>query len=137
MRTLPVPTQMALSSTLAAILNTAKVGEEFKAFLVASGLTDVDQVALMAANESKLEDSTFPLLQAAGIPTESLAQIISLKKAWRLCRTAMGRDEITTTGRFSTPSTAVMPAPDINSLTTTWKKKRDYRFLGTGFLQSN
>ena len=71
-----------LHHELSAILTSAKAPQELAEFLGGAGLLEVDQVALMASDENRLEDKVFPVLKAAGVPTEGLPEQIAIKKAW-------------------------------------------------------
>ena len=123
-----------LSQALSSILVSAKASDKFKAFLESNDFTEVDQIGLLAATESKLEESVFPMLKTAGVPVESLADMISLKKAWMLCRTAMERDQYTSSGRVAVPTNDVLPAPDRTAMTATWKKTYNYNLPGDRLL---
>ena len=125
---LGVGVMAALHHELSAILSTAKAPDKLAEFLSSNGLTDIDQVGLLATDEDKLEEKVFPAMKEAGVPVDSLAQQIGIKKAWMLCRTRMSENRTVRTG--ATKEEDVLPAPTRENLTQSFK--REHKFLLSG-----
>ena len=90
---------MALRDDLKAILVAAEAPAELEKFLVTKNLLQIDQLALMASDEDRLEDKCFPILKAGGVPVDGLQKQITIKKAWHLARTAMTESKKVHTGQ--------------------------------------
>ena len=123
----------ALNHELSAILVTAKAPAKLGEFLLNSGLTEVDQVGLLASDEDKLEAKVFPTLKAAGVPTEGLGEQIGIKKAWMLRRARMLESKSTR----AAPAKAeedVLPAPTRENLVQTFKREHKFQLSGERLL---
>ena len=84
---------MAMRDELKALLVAAETPPEFEKFLIDKKLLQVDQLALMASDEDRLEDKIFPILKTASVPMDDLTAQISIKKAWSLARTSMNENK--------------------------------------------
>ena len=78
-----------LRDDLVAILVSANAPQVLNDILVKNNLLEVDQLALMATDENRLEDKVFPVFKAAGVPTDTLPDQIAIKKAWHLARKSL------------------------------------------------
>ena len=123
---------MAMRDELTAILAAAEVPTEFKDYLVSKGLFQVDQLALMASDENRLEDKIFPILTAASIKMDDLMTQIAVKKAWNLARTAMATSMKVHTG--TTTATDILPHPTRENIVQTWKRTHSFTLSGERLL---
>ena len=64
-----------------------------------SVLTQQD-VGLLVSSEASFETKTLPLLKADTVPTDGIADIVSLKKGWLACQGAVDREASTAAGRI-------------------------------------
>ena len=109
---------MSLSPELESILANSKTHQKFAEFLRKNNFTMVKDVGLLASTETVFEDKTLPLLKAANIPTESLSDIVALKKAWHACRGAVEREASTAAGRIPpVVDSSPLSAPDKTTIT--------------------
>ena len=123
---------MAMRDELTAILAAAEVPKEFTEYLVNKGLFQVDQLALMAGDENRLEDKIFPILTAANIKMDDLMTQIAVKKAWNLARTAMNTSMKVHTG--ATTATDILPHPTRENIVQTWKRTHSFTLSGERLL---
>ena len=57
-------------------------------------------VGLLASSEARFETKALPLLKADNVLTDGIADIVSLKKAWLVCRGEVDREASTAAGRL-------------------------------------
>ena len=122
----------ALRDDLKALLVTAETPDEFEQFLISKKLLQVDQLALMASDEDRLEDKIFPVLKAASVPLDDLTAQIAVKKAWSLARTSMRENKKVQLG--SGAPTDVLPTPTRDNIVQTWKRFHNFNLSGERLL---
>ena len=122
--------KMALSPELAAIVASANAPAKFSEFLVKNAQLTMEQVGLWASTEGVFEEKTIPMLQAGGVPTEGIADMVSLKKVWMTCRACMDRQASVSAGRL--PSTGNTPiAVEVKTpLDVEWKRVHGFTVPG-------
>ena len=121
---------VTLSQGLTAILSTAGCSDDkFRQFLIDNELVSPDSLGLLAASETALEDRVFPTLKAAGVNTDKLALMVSVKKAWHLSRCQVDKDSATASGRAHAQApNEPLDKPTRNSLTEAWQKQHGFKF---------
>ena len=123
---------MAMRDELKALLVAAETPPEFEKFLTDKKLLQVDQLALMASDEDRLEDKIFPILKTASVPMDDLTAQISIKKAWSLARTSMNENKKVQIG--STATTDVLPSPTRDNIVQSWKRYHNFSLSGERLL---
>ena len=63
---------MTLSGALATIVTDCKAPAQLTAYLLAEGLTDIEDVALLAANEVIMEEKELDMMKAGGVPMSTI-----------------------------------------------------------------
>ena len=121
-----------LNHELVAILTTAKAPPELAAFLTEKGLTEIDQVALLASDEDRLEDKVFPALKAGNVPTDEIQHQIAIKKSWHMCRQRMNDSKRVNTGTARDED--VLPAPTRENLVKSWQREHKFALSGERLL---
>ena len=79
---------MKVTDELEKILHRARAPNQLSTFLEKEQLFGVDDVALVCTKEELLDETLIALAKAAGVPCDSLAEKVCIKKVWALCREA-------------------------------------------------
>ena len=89
----PGRTKMKVTPELEKISHRARAPNQLSTFLEKEQLFGVDDVALVCTKEELLDETLIAPAKAAGVPCDSLAEKVCIKKVWALCREAfaMGR----------------------------------------------
>ena len=94
----PAHTKMKVTPELEKILHRARAPNQLSIFLEKEQLFGVDDVALVCTKEELLDETLIAPAKAAGVPCDSLAEKVCIKKVWALCREAFA------TGRHGQPA---------------------------------
>ena len=94
----PARTEMKVTPELERILHRARAPNQLSTFLEKEQLFGVDDVALVCTKEELLDETLIAPAKAAGVPCDSLAEKVCIKKVWALCREAFA------TGRHGQPA---------------------------------
>ena len=70
------------------ILQRARAPNQLSTFMEKEQLFGVDDVALVCTKEELLDETLIAPAKAAGVPCDSLAEKVCIKKVWALCREA-------------------------------------------------
>ena len=89
---------MKLTPELEKILHRARAPNQLSIFLEKEQLFGVDDVALVCTKEELLDETLIAPAIAGGVPCNSLAENVCIKKVWALCREAFA------TGRHGQPA---------------------------------
>ena len=84
----PAHTKMKVSPELENILIRARAPNQLSIFLEKEQLFGVDDVALVCTKEELLDETLNAPAKAGGVPCDSLAEKVCIKKVWALCREA-------------------------------------------------
>ena len=112
---------MKVTPELERILHRARAAVQLSTFLEKQQLFGVDDVALLCTKEELLDETLVALAKAAGVPCDSLAENVCIKKVWALCREAFA------TGRHGQPASQteqddqVLPGEVKRSLDGQWE----------------
>ena len=112
---------MKVTPELKKILHRARAPNQLSTFLETEQLFGVDDVALVCTKEELLDETLVAPAKAAGVPCDSLAEKVCIKKVWALCREAFA------TGRHGQPASQteqddqVLPDEVKRSLDGQWK----------------
>ena len=94
----PAHTRMKVTPEMERILHRARAPNQLSIFLEKEQLFGVDDVALVCTKEALLDETLIAPAKAAGVPCDSLAEKVCIKKVWALCREAFA------TGRPGRPA---------------------------------
>ena len=94
----PAHTKMKATPELEKILHRARALNQLSIFLEKEQLFRVDDVALVCSKEELLNETLIAPAKAAGVPCDSFAEKVCIKKVWSLCREAFA------TGRHGQPA---------------------------------
>ena len=89
---------MKVTPELEKILHRARAPNQLSIFLEKEQLFGVDDVALVCTKEELLDETLIAPAKAGGVPCDSLAEKVCIKKVWALCREAFA------TGRHGQPA---------------------------------
>ena len=117
---------MKVTPELEKILHRARAPNQLSTFLEKEQLFGVDDVALVCTKEELLDETLVAPAKAAGVPCDSLAEKVCIKKVWALCREAFA------TGRSGQPASQteqedqVLPDEVKRTLDGQWKACHDF-----------
>ena len=89
---------MKVTPELDRILHRSRAPNQLSTFLEKEQLFGVDDVALVCTKEELFDETLIAPAKAAGVPCDSLAEKVCIKKVWALCR------ETFTTWRHGQPA---------------------------------
>ena len=129
----------SLSQGHIAVLMSANCSnDKFRVWLSENEIVSPDDLGLLAATETNLEDKLFPMLAAAGVPMTNMAVMISIKKAWHLSRSQVEKEHATASGKAPAPAdNEPLGAPTRNSLTEAWAHKHSHTLSNDRLLTEN
>ena len=84
----PAHTKMQATPELEKILHRARAPNQLSIFLEKEQLFGVDDVALVCSKEELSNETLIAPAKAAGVPCDSLAEKVCIRKVWSLCREA-------------------------------------------------
>ena len=118
---------MKVTPELEKILHRARAPNQLSIFLEKEQLFGVDDVALVCSKEELLNETLIAPAKAAGVPCDSFAEKVCIKKVWSLCREAFA------TGRHGQPASQTeqedQTLPDEVKLSLDWQWEACHGFV--------
>ena len=123
----------ALNAEVEAILASASAPAELGKFLLNNALTTVSNVALLAADENRLEDKVFPVMGKGGVDVDVLKNQVAVKQVWLTCRKAMSDN--TKINTDNAKEADILPQVTRENLAQSWLKEHKFVISGERLLR--